>query len=118
MAQSQQAAPPQATPPAIIVLDGSRSMWTKIGGQSKVAIVRTALGEAFTDYEDRIAFGLVAAGHRQGKTCAEAELIAKPGELPRRRQASFCSGRLQAEARQADRGCAGRGRQADAAHGP
>ena len=81
-AQSQQAPPPQATPSsAIIVLDGSRSMWTKVGGQSKVAIVRSALGDAFKTYEDRIAFGLVAAGHRQGKTCAEAELIAKPGEL-------------------------------------
>ena len=81
-AQSQQAPPPQATPSStIIVLDGSRSMWTKIGGQSKVAIVRSALGDAFKTYEDRIAFGLVAAGHRQGKTCAEAELIAKPGEL-------------------------------------
>jgi hypothetical protein len=81
-AQSQQAPPPQATPSStIIVLDGSRSMWTKLGGQSKVAIVRSALGDAFKTYEDRIAFGLVAAGHRQGKTCAEAELIAKPGEL-------------------------------------
>ena len=81
-AQSQQAAPPQAMPSsAIIVLDSSRSMWTKVGGQSKVAIVRTALGDAFKTYEDRVAFGLVAAGHRQGKTCAEAELIAKPGEL-------------------------------------
>jgi hypothetical protein len=81
-AQSQQAAPPQATlSSTIIVLDGSRSMWTKLGAQSKVVIVRSALGEAFKTYEDRIAFGLVAAGHRQGKTCAEAELIAKPGEL-------------------------------------
>jgi len=81
-AQGQQAPPAQAAPSStIIVLDGSRSMWTKVGGQSKVAIVRSALGDAFKTYEDRIAFGLVAAGHRQGKTCAEAELIAKPGEL-------------------------------------
>jgi hypothetical protein len=82
IAQGQHAAVPQATlSPAIIVLDGSRSMWNKLGGQSKVAIVRSNLGETFKTYEDRIAFGLVAAGHRQGKTCAEAELIAKPGEL-------------------------------------
>ena len=81
-AGAQQAPPPQATlSSTIIVLDGSRSMWTKLGAQSKVAIVRSALGEAFKTYEDRIAFGLVAAGHRQGKICAEAELIAKPGEL-------------------------------------
>ena len=119
-AQSQQAPPPQATPSsAIIVLDGSRSMWTKVGGQSKVAIVRTALGDAFKTYEDRVAFGLVAAGHRQGKTCAEAELIAKPGELSSKNsgQASV-RGRLQAKAWTADRGGAGRGRQADAGHGP
>ena len=100
-AQSQQAPPPQATPSsAIIVLDGSRSMWTKVGGQSKVAIVRTALGDAFKTYEDRVAFGLVAAGHRQGKTCAEAELIAKPGELSSKTPGSFCSG--QASSRSLD----------------
>jgi hypothetical protein len=80
-AQSQQVPQQASLSPAIIVLDGSRSMWTKLGGQSKVAIVRSNLGDAFKTYEDRIAFGLVAAGHRQGKTCAEAELIAKPGEL-------------------------------------
>ena len=92
-AQSHQAAPPQAMPSsAIIVLDGSRSMWTKVGGQSKVAIVRTALGDAFKTYEDRVAFGLVAAGHRQGKTCAEAELIAKPGELSAKTQGKLLFG--------------------------
>jgi hypothetical protein len=78
--------PPAATTPrapaaTIIVLDGSRGMWTRIGGQSKVAIVRSSLGQAFKSYEDRVAFGLVAFGHREGKTCAEPELMAKPGEL-------------------------------------
>jgi hypothetical protein len=56
-------------------------MWARLGGQSKVAIVRSTLGQTFTDYEDRIAFGLVAFGHRGGGTCTEAELLAKPGEL-------------------------------------
>ena len=55
--------------------------------------MRTAgLGDAFKTYEDRIAFGLVAAGHHQEETCAEAELIAKPGEFRRRLRTSFCSG--------------------------
>lgn len=75
---------PQAQPtlaPTIILLDGSLSMWARLGGQSKVAIVRSTLGQTFTDYEDRIAFGLVAFGHRGGGTCTEAELLAKPGEL-------------------------------------
>ena len=77
----QSAAAPRAPSATIIVLDGSRGMWTRIGGQTKVALVRTSLGEAFKTYEDRIAFGLVAFGHRQGKTCVEPELMAKPGEL-------------------------------------
>jgi hypothetical protein len=75
---------PQAQPtlaPTIILFDGSLSMWARLGGQSKVAIVRSTLGQTFTDYEDRIAFGLVAFGHRGGGTCTEAELLAKPGEL-------------------------------------
>jgi len=50
-AEEQKAAPAQATPSStIIVLDGSRSMWARISGQSKVALVRTALGQAFATY--------------------------------------------------------------------
>ena len=81
-AEDQQA--PQAQQglaPTIILLDGSISMWARLGGQSKVGIVRSTLTQAFTDYEDRIAFGLVAFGHRGGGACTEAELLAKPGEL-------------------------------------
>ncbi|MGH6825044.1 hypothetical protein [Methyloceanibacter sp.] len=71
----------QALVPTIILLDGSISMWARLGGQSKVTIVRSTLTQAFTDYENRIAFGLVAFGHRGGGACTEAELLAKPGEL-------------------------------------
>jgi hypothetical protein len=81
-AEDQQA--PQAQQglaPTIILLDGSISMWARLGGQSKVGIVRSTLTQAFTDYETRIAFGLVAFGHRGGGACTEAELLAKPGEL-------------------------------------
>ena len=78
-AEDQKAPSPHAS--TIIVLDGSRSMWTRLGGQSKVGIVRSVLGEAFATYEDRVAFGLVGFGHRGGGTCTEAELLAKPGEL-------------------------------------
>src|SRR6476619_5451142 len=78
-AEDQKTSSPQAS--TIIVLDGSRSMWTRHGGQSKVGIVRSVLGEAFATYEDRVAFGLVGFGHRGGGTCTEAELLAKPGEL-------------------------------------
>src|SRR6476469_3794703 len=81
-AEDQQA--PQAQQglaPTIILLDGSISMWARLGGQRKVGIVRSTLTQAFTDYEDRIAFGLVVFGHRGGGACTAAELLAKPGEL-------------------------------------
>jgi hypothetical protein len=81
-AEDQQAPQAQeALAPTIILLDGSLSMWARLGGQSKVGIVRSTLTQAFTDYENRIAFGLVAFGHRGGGACTEAELLAKPGEL-------------------------------------
>jgi hypothetical protein len=73
------APPPSQKAPAIIILDASRSMWTRIGGQGKVPIARTAIGEALDDYKDSVAFGLVAFGHRDG--CGESEVIAKAGEL-------------------------------------
>ena len=75
-AEDQKASSPHAS--TIFVLDGSRSMWTRLGGQSKVGIVRSVLGEAFATYEDRVDFGLVGFGHRGGGTCTEAELLAKP----------------------------------------
>lgn len=80
----QQAAPPSAAPSptqAIIVLDGSKTMWSKIGGQGKVPLVRAALGQALGDYKDKIAFGLVAFGHGSAAACADIEVRAKPGEL-------------------------------------
>ncbi len=79
-AETAATTPPSAhKAPAIIVLDASRSMWTKIGGQAKVPIARTAIGEALDDYKESVAFGLVAFGDRDG--CGESEVIAKAGEL-------------------------------------
>jgi hypothetical protein len=78
-----QTAPPQnAGPPAaIIVLDASSSMGAKIGNTTKIAAVRSELGQAVTAYRDRLAFGLVAFGHRKASNCADSEVLAKPGEL-------------------------------------
>jgi len=78
-------APPQAAAPGlpatIVVLDASSSMNTKIGKASKIAAVRTELGQALGSYAGRLTFGLVAFGHRKASNCADSEMLAKPGEL-------------------------------------
>jgi hypothetical protein len=71
----------QSLPTAIVVLDGSKTMGDKIGGATKIAAVRAALGEAVAAYGDRLSFGLVAFGHRKASNCADSEILAKPGEL-------------------------------------
>jgi hypothetical protein len=73
--------PDPALPPAIIVLDASSSMNEKIGGTSKIGIVRSELGKAIGTYRDRLSFGLVAFGHRKVSNCADSEVLAKPGVL-------------------------------------
>ena len=87
-------------------------------GRARSASCARPLAQTFTDYEDRIAFGLVAFGHRGGGACTEAELLAKPGELSSKiaRQALVRCG-LQAKGDEAGRSRAGRGRQANAGHG-
>ncbi len=71
----------RAPAPAIIVLDGSRSMWGKIGGQGKVPLARTAITQALGTYKGKINFGFVAFGHRKAAACADSQLLAKAGEL-------------------------------------
>jgi hypothetical protein len=81
-AAAQTAPSPESGPPAtVVVLDASSSMNTKLGGTSKLAAVRTELGQAVSAYGDRLSFGLVAFGHRKASNCADSESLAKPGEL-------------------------------------
>ena len=73
-------------PGAMIVLDASRNMWTKLGGLSKNANVRIKLGEVIGTYDGKLRFGLVAFGHRQTSNCADTETVAKLGELSKTSQ--------------------------------
>jgi len=73
-------------PGAMIVLDASRTMWTKLGGLSKNANIRIKLGEVIGTYDGKLSFGLVAFGHRQTSNCADTETVAKLGELSKTSQ--------------------------------
>ena len=73
--------PNPALPAAIVVLDASKSMGEKLGGTIKFDAARDEIGKAVDQFGDRIAFGLVAFGHRQASNCADIEILAKPGAL-------------------------------------
>ena len=79
----------QDLPSTVIVLDASSSMNEKLGGASKITIVRSELGKAIGTYGDRLSFGLVAFGHRKASNCADSEILAKPGALTAETQAKM-----------------------------
>jgi len=76
-------------PSTVIVLDASSSMNDKVGGASKITVVRSELGKAIGTYGDRLSFGLVAFGHRKASNCADSEILAKPGALTAETQAKM-----------------------------
>jgi hypothetical protein len=76
----------------MIVRDASRSMWAKIGVTSKVGLVRISLGQALGDYQDKVAFGLVAFGHRPASACGDNQVLAKSGELTPKTQSTLLFG--------------------------
>jgi len=76
-------------PSTVVVLDASSSMNDKVGGASKITVVRSELGKAIGTYGDRLSFGLVAFGHRKASNCADSEILAKPGALTAETQAKM-----------------------------
>ncbi|TWG63471.1 MULTISPECIES: VWA domain-containing protein [unclassified Aminobacter] len=63
---------------AIIVLDGSGSMWGQIGGKPKLEIARETLRNVLSTLPDDLELGLMAYGHRQKGVCSDIELIVEP----------------------------------------
>ena len=69
-----------------------RAAWAKIGVTSKVGLVRISLGQALSDYQEKVAFGLVAFGHRPASACGDNQVLAKPGELTSKTQSTLLFG--------------------------
>jgi Ca-activated chloride channel family protein len=64
---------------AILVLDGSGSMWGQIDGKTKVEIARSVVGNLLKDIPADRRLGLVAYGHRRDADCTDIEEIAPVG---------------------------------------
>lgn len=70
--------PVMAAERAIIVLDGSGSMWAQIDGKARITIARETLASVLSSLPDDLELGLMTYGHREKGNCDDIELLVKP----------------------------------------
>lgn len=70
---------------AILVLDGSGSMWGQIDGIAKIAIAQSVVGQLLQTLPDSQVLGLTVYGHRRKGDCADIETLVAPGTQTRAR---------------------------------
>lgn len=66
--------------PAVIVFDGSGSMWGTIGTERppKFELLQGALRKTLTTLSPRVELGLTAFGHRRRGDCSDVQALAEP----------------------------------------
>ncbi|WP_439574571.1 vWA domain-containing protein [Phreatobacter sp.] len=62
----------------LIIMDGSGSMWGRIGGRPKLEIARETVARVLATMPANRRLGLMAYGHRSRGDCADIELIVPP----------------------------------------
>lgn len=67
----------------MIVLDGSNSMWGKIGEKHKIELARSSIRTLVGEANNNIAFGLIAYGHRKKSSCQYIKTLSEPAAIPR-----------------------------------
>ena len=67
----------------MIVLDGSNSMWGKIGEKHKIELARSSIRTLVGEANDTIEFGLIAYGHRKKSSCQYIKTLSEPAATPR-----------------------------------
>lgn len=68
-------------PQAMLVLDGSGSMWGQLEGRHKIEIARDVISETVADWDADTELGLLAYGHNREGDCTDIELLISPGRL-------------------------------------
>lgn len=63
---------------AIIILDGSGSMWAQIDGEARISIARETLGDVLDRVPADLELGFMTYGHREKGECSDIELLVKP----------------------------------------
>lgn len=66
---------------AVLVLDGSGSMWQEVGGSTKIEIAREVIGDLMLDWSGKVELGLAAYGHREKGNCSDIETLKPIGPV-------------------------------------
>jgi Ca-activated chloride channel family protein len=72
------ALPAVAAERAIIVLDGSGSMWAQIDGKARITIARETLASVLATLPADLELGFMTYGHREKGNCADIEMLIEP----------------------------------------
>lgn len=71
----------EINPAAMLVLDGSGSMWGKIKDGHKILLARKAIAASLRPFDDKIDLGLIAYGHRRRGACHDVQILDRPTPL-------------------------------------
>ena len=85
------AAQPRPSAPAIVIVDGSGSMWGNLGQDraSKFDLVRAALRQSLTPLGPQSRIGLMSFGQRRRADCSDVEVVTPPEVGPGERIAGL-----------------------------
>ena len=67
-----------------LVLDGSGSMWGRVGEQTKMQVARDTVRTILKDWRPQDRLGLIAYGHRRKNDCSDIEVIRPVGPVDAR----------------------------------
>lgn len=71
--------PALAAERAIIVLDGSGSMWAQIEGKARITIARETLQSVLSTLPEELELGFMTYGHREKGNCGDIEMLVPAG---------------------------------------
>ncbi len=88
------AADERAQGPAVIVFDGSGSMWGTIGTERppKYELLQGALRETLSTLSPNVKLGLTAFGHRRRGDCSDVQVMAEPAPAATERVIALAGG--------------------------
>lgn len=63
---------------AIIILDGSGSMWAQVDGKARITIARETLASVLAEVPPDLELGFMSYGHREKGNCNDIEMLVPP----------------------------------------